>query len=414
MIGPMRLAARVSRNLLLLFAALCLARFVASLSAQPSSKPYVVLVSLDGFRGDYADHYKAMNILAVRDQGAAGTMVPSFPSITFPNHVSIVTGLYPEHHGIVGNSFWDAARGEAYSIQRTGADGSWYQKGTPLWVLAEQQHVAAACMFWPTCDGEIRGVRPTYWKKYDTAFPDSARVSQVIEWLKLPEQQRPHFITLYFSDVDSAGHRYGPESAETAEAVMQLDEMIGQLHKSLDRLNLPVNLILVSDHGMQTVNDGEISLAAIADSSVRVVLDGPVALIYCQGAEAIERTYARLKRDPKLDVYRRTETPAAWHFNENPRSGDLVALVKGAAVFTLHDGLGAPNERPLRGEHGYDPAQFKSMQAIFYAIGPNIARAQLSSFENVEVYPFVAKILGLRAPADLDGSRDALDAVYRP
>src|SRR5579862_8666302 len=222
----MRAAAHFSRRLLLLFLAVSLALFIASIDAQPSSRPYVVLVSLDGFRFDYAERYNAKNILAVRDMGASATMLPSFPSITFPNHVSLVTGLYPEHHGIVGNSFWDPARREEYNIQRTGADGSWYQAGTPLWVLAEQQHMNAACMFWPTCDGEIRGVRPAYWKKYDTAFPDPARVSQVIDWLKLPEQQRPHFITLYFSDVDSAGHRYGPESPETAEAVMRVDSLI--------------------------------------------------------------------------------------------------------------------------------------------------------------------------------------------
>src|SRR5580704_12310293 len=142
-----------------------LAASLPGLRAQPAAKPYVVLVSIDGYRADYTDRYKAKNFAALRDAGASAAMIPSFPSITFPNHIAIVTGEYPEHHGIVGNTFFDVERNQEYSMRSMGADGSWYQEATPLWVLAEQQHVTAACMFWPTCDGEVRGVRPTYWKK---------------------------------------------------------------------------------------------------------------------------------------------------------------------------------------------------------------------------------------------------------
>ncbi len=413
----MKLSGRLWRRFLLLALAPFLAWLALNTHAQPASRPYVILVSMDGFRFDYAERFKAKNILAVRDNGAsAAAMIPSFPSVTFPNHISIVTGMYPEHHGIVGNSFWDPARNEQYSMQRTGTDGSWYQNATPLWVLAEQQHVIAACMFWPTCDGEIRGARPTYWKKYDGGVPDESRVKQVIEWLRLPEEQRPHFITLYFSDVDSAGHRYGPESLETAEAVMLVDGIIGQLRKDLDTLKLPVNLILVSDHGMQDVSDGEVSLAGDADPSVRIVLNGPVAFIYCKNPETVEKTYARMKKSSTFDVYKRADTPPAWHLNENPRSGDLVAIVKGAAVFTLNEpGPRGRARNAVRGEHGYDPRKFPSMGAIFYAIGPNIApETKIPPFENVNVYPFIAKVLGLQLPEKIDGSAAVLDRIYRP
>jgi predicted AlkP superfamily pyrophosphatase or phosphodiesterase len=382
-----------------------------SAHAQAVERPYVILVSIDGFRFDYAERYKAKNILAVRNQGAAAaSMAPSFPSITFPNHISIVTGLYPEHHGIVGNRFFDTVRNAEYDMHRMGADASWYQAGTPLWVLAEQQHVLAGCMFWPTCDGET--VHPSYWKKFDGTFPDEKRVKQVIDWLKLPPEQRPHFITLYFGDVDASGHRYGPESLQTAEAVGQVDRMIGKLREELEPLKLPVNLILVSDHGMQAVTDGEVSLAGIDTGKVRVELDGPVAFIYCPDATSIEKTYQHMKKNSRLDVYKRSETPEPWHFNENPRAGDLVAIVRGAAVFTV--GLSARRILPPRGDHGYDPQKFPSMQAIFYAIGPNIAReTKIASFQNVNVYPFVAKILGLKLPEKLDGSPSVLDPIYR-
>jgi predicted AlkP superfamily pyrophosphatase or phosphodiesterase len=383
-----------------------------SLRGQAAEKPYVILVSIDGFRFDYADRYRTKNILAVRDNGAsAPSMIPSFPSVTFPNHVSIVTGLYPEHHGIVGNSFFDTERNAEYNIRTTGADASWYGAGTPLWVLAEQQHVISACMFWPTCDSAIH---PTYWKKFDPEFPDEKRVEQVINWLKLPPDQRPHFITLYFGDVDSAGHKFGPESLQTASAALQVDRMIGKLREGLNALELPVNLILVSDHGMQDVQGGYVSLAAISGGKVRVEVDGPVALIYCKDAETVEKTYQSLRKNPNLQVYRRRETPSTWHYSDNPRAGDLVAIVKGSAVFTLNStGLKGRVPTPPRGEHGYDPRQFQTMHAIFYAIGPNIRPARIPSFENVNVYPFVSRILGLSLPEKLDGASAVLDPLYK-
>jgi len=281
-------------------------------------------------------------------------------------------------------------------------------RATPLWMLAEQQRVIAASMFWPMSDSEIRGVRPAYWKKFDDRFPESSRVEQVLDWLKLPAAKRPHFVTLYFADTDHAGHSFGPESAETARAAGVVDSMIGKLRRGLDALGLPVNLIVVSDHGMQTV-EGEVSLG-IDETGVRVEIDGPMALIYCRDAGTIARTYQQLKKNPKLEVYRREETPASWHYRENPRIGDLVAIAKGKAIIAGNQ----PERRdPPKGMHGYDPRQSKDMLAIFYAIGPNIKPARIASFENVNIYPFIAKILGLKVTGKLDGSEAVLDPIYQ-
>jgi len=382
------------------------------LPGQPvAPRPYVVLVSLDGFRSDYAERYHATHLLALGKAGvAAEGMIPSFPTVTFPNHISIVTGQYPEHHGIVMNSFYDPARKELYSRSQSASKGSWCQN-KPLWVVAEEQKVKAASMFWPMSDAEIAGVRPSYWVPYDERLPDDRRVAKVLEWLKMPESQRPHFITLYFSDVDSAGHSFGPDSPETGKAVERVDKLVGDLWAGIQAIPLPVNAIVLSDHGMQAV-EGFVNLSDYADlSKVRVVTEGPLALIYAPDAPAAERVYASLKgKSPKFDVYRRQETPGRWHFSASERIGDLVVCARAATTLVT-----AAPSRPLsKGNHGFDPQEFKTMQAIFYAAGPNVQPGmQLQPFENVDVFPFIARILGLQPPPGLDGDASVLAGAYR-
>jgi alkaline phosphatase D len=408
----------MTRRSALVLAAWIAALLACPLLAQPvPSRPYVVLVSLDGFRYDYAKRYHADNILAIGKAGAAAEgMTPSFPTVTYPNHISIVTGQYPEHHGLVGNSFWDPTRKEMYTMRRSAEEGAFYGY-KPLWVVAEQQKVKSASMFWPTSDAEIGGVRPSYWSLYDRSVPNEQRVAKVLEWLKLPESERPHFITLYFSDVDSAGHSSGPDSPNTEEAVQRLDKLVGDLWTGIQAIHLPINLVVVSDHGMQTAQ-GFVNLSDYTDlSKVRVVTEGPVALVYAPDSQTAEQVYAALKgKSPKFDVYRRNETPQRWHFSENERIGDLVVCAKEATALVTSP----PRERPAaaapssRGAHGFDPSEFKTMQGIFYAVGPNVQPgSHIKPFENVHVFPFLAKILGLQSPPGLDGSDRVLDSVYR-
>src|ERR1700760_211553 len=196
---------------------------------EQSAKHYVVLVSIDGFRYDYAKLYGAPHLNTIAKEGASAPdgMIPSYPSVTFPNHYTLVTGLYPEHHGIVAMSFYDEQRKEryAYNDPKTNSDGSWYG-GTPLWVLAEQQGMRSACLFWPGSEAEIQGKRPSYYLRFNDKFDDEKRVDQVVAWLKLPPELRPHFITLYYSNVDHAGHNYGPDSEEVRAAVYHVDAMV--------------------------------------------------------------------------------------------------------------------------------------------------------------------------------------------
>jgi alkaline phosphatase D len=385
---------------------------VCLLLGQPAPpRPYVVLVSLDGFRYDYAEKYHATHLLEIGKAGAAAeAMIPSFPTITFPNHVSIVTGQYPGHHGIVANSFYDPLLKALYSMRNSWEESAFYHY-KPLWVVAEQQHVKAAAMFWPTADAEIDGVRPSYWQQYDGSFPNQKRVEKVLEWLKLPEADRPHFITLYFSDVDSAGHQFGPDAHETRQAVERVDKLVGELWAGIQQIPLPVNVIVVSDHGMQTIA-GSVNLSDYADmSQVRVVSEGPMLLLYSPKPETTEKMYAKLQgHSPKFDVYRRQETPERWHYRDSDRIGDLVVYVHGANLART----GMQNHMPHGGTHGFDEQEFRTMDAIFYAAGPNIKPGiELKRFENVNVFPLITKILGLQNPPDLDGTEAVLAGAYR-
>jgi predicted AlkP superfamily pyrophosphatase or phosphodiesterase len=383
-------------------------------AAAQQTKPYVVLVSLDGFRYDYAAKYGATNLAHVAAEGASAPdgMIPSFPSVTFPNHLALVTGLYPEHHGIIENNFYDPARKQRYaSRDATVQDGTWYS-GTPLWVLAEKQGMRSACFFWPGSEAEIDGMRPSHYLHYDGAVPDERRIDQVIAWLKLPAAERPHFITLYYSQPDSAGHENGPESRETAEAVRHVDGLIGILAADLKVLKLPLDLIVVSDHGMETVQGNWIDLDKFTDLS-QFVTDG--SLLYAPSEEAAAHAYQQLKgASDKFVVYRRADVPASLHFNENAREGDPVVIPTGPYMIRAHASETPEIVQPkMRGEHGYDPSQMKSMRAIFYAEGPDIVPgAKVAPFENVDVYALIAKLLGLKI-GTIDGHLDGLQAVLR-
>ena len=337
-------------------------------------------------------------------------MIPSFPSVTFPNHYTIVTGLYPEHHGIIENNFYDPARKEAFASGKpdTVRDGSWYG-GVPLWSLAEKQGMRSACFFWPGSEAEIAGERPSYYLHYDNAVPDEQRIDQVIAWLKLPAAQRPHFITLYYYEPDHTGHEAGPDSPQTGDAVHQVDALVGTLMADLKTVHLPVDLIVVSDHGMATVQGDWIDLDHYADLSKFTTVG---SLLYAPDERAAERAYRQLRGESdKFVVYRRRDVPAYLHFSSNARIGDPVVIPTGPYLIRTH----APEkpEAPPKGEHGYDPSKMKSMRAIFYAAGPDIrAGYKVQPFENVDVYPLVAHILGLRI-GHIDGELAPLRGILR-
>lgn len=378
-------------------------------------KHYVVLVSLDGFRYDYPKKYGAKHLLAIGAKGASAPegMIPAYPSLTFPNHYTLVTGLYPEHHGIVNNNFYDPARKQTYSLRdaKTVTDGSWYG-GVPLWSLAEKQGMRTACFFWPGSEAKIAGERPSFYLHYTEDYPDDQRIDQVISWLKLPPEQRPHFITLYYPNVDHQGHLHGPDSVQVREAVQHVDALMGQLEEKLNALNLPIDLIVVADHGMARVEGDWITLDKYANFDNFTIVG---SLLYPNTEADAEHAYQKLKAaQAGFQVYRRANVPAELHYNDNPREGDPVIVAQGPFLIRAHaPAAGKPEPFTPAGEHGYNPFAMTSMRAIFFAEGPDIhPGTKLKPFENVNVFPMIVKILDLDSPK-VDGSPNVLSIALR-
>lgn len=381
-------------------------------SKETLEKPYVVMVSLDGFRYDYVKKYGAKNIEEIARQGVqAESLIPCFPSSTFPNHYSLITGMYPSRHGLVSNTFYRPEDMKEYRISDRSVvqDGRWYG-GTPIWVHAERQGMRSASYFWVGSEADIDSVRPAQYYQYNKNAPYKKRVDQVIKWLKEPESMRPHFITLYFSLVDTEGHTHGPDADQVKAAVLEVDEIIGLLWKKLQKTELPVNLILVSDHGMQqTKNDSPIFLKGLTDLSGYEIApsSGVINLLYAKNKDSvdIDKTIAELKAkaNGQFVVYRPEEVPPHLHYSNNDRLGDIIVYSLAPYVF------GTPPWKPSPGAHGFDPYQAKDVHGIFYAIGPHFkSQLTLESFENIHVFPAVMEILQLKYDAD------SIDGVLAP
>ena len=384
-------------------------------SAAAQNQHYVVLVSLDGFRWDYAARDGAKNLLALGKQGvwAPQGMLPSYPSLTFPNHFTIVTGLYPEHHGLVANGFWDESKQARYAIADPQAvtDGSWYS-GVPLWSLAESQGMRTACLFWPGSEAKIAGYQPTYYLRFDDTIDETARIGQVLTWLRLPAADRPHFITLYYAEPDHEGHAFGPDAPETRAAELKVDGLVGKLKAGLDATGLPIDLVVVSDHGMVKVEGGWITLDQFADLAG---FETAGALLYGKTEADRARVYNQLKKaSSQFMVFRRKDLPAGLHYSENPRAGDPVVVATGPYAIRAHaPPAGKPDHPPTAGMHGFDPRRLPEMKASFFAAGPDIVPGKtVAPFENVNLFPWLAHMLGLQTPKN-DGSLNILAGTLR-
>jgi predicted AlkP superfamily pyrophosphatase or phosphodiesterase len=389
-------------------------------STQTQSQHYVVMVSLDGFRWDYAKRDNASHLLTLAKQGAWAPegMLPSYPSATYPNHITIVTGLYPEHHGIVDNRFFDPDRQKSYRAFEPEAvkDGTWYG-GTPLWSLAESQGMRTACFFWPGSEAQIAGYRPTWYAESNPKTEDSpevqqARINNAIALLLMPAEQRPHLILMHYSAPDDEGHEYGPDAPQTRAAVLKLDALIGKLKAALDTTGLPIDLVVVSDHGMAHVPNEWITLDQFADLTG---FDAEGSLLYGKFEADRERVYNQLKKaSSQFMVFRRKNVPAELNYNQNAREGDPVIIATGAYAIRAHaPAAGTPDTAPHPGLHGFDPRKVPEMKAIFIAAGPDIVKGKVvGPFENVNLYPWLAHMLGL-APAKNDGNINILAGTLR-
>ncbi len=390
----------------LVLAALLLGPSVARTA--DASDRVVILVALDGFRWDYLERFKPPTLTRLAAEGVcAERMVPSFPTFTFPNLYTLVTGLRPARHGIIANHMFDPEWRANFALGSASVQESRWWEGEPLWVTAQKQGVRAACMFWPGSEAEIGGVRPWQWRIYDGQMTARARVQAVLDWLALPAAERPRLITLYFHEADTAGHRFGTDSPELAAAVSEVDTALAQLLAGVKQRALEdiVNLVLVSDHGMAEVSpDRTIVLSDLLPlPAVQVDFAGAVAGLRPL-PEAVERTYAALQtQQSHFRVYRRAEVPERLHFRDHRRIPPLVLVADEGWTLLKRPLLDdEARENFQRATHGFDP-ELPSMGATFLAWGSACRRGvTLAPFENVHVYSLVCAMLGLK-PAANDG-----------
>jgi predicted AlkP superfamily pyrophosphatase or phosphodiesterase len=381
------------------------------------SKPYVILISADGFRYDYVQKHQATNLMRLSKQGVVATsMIPSFPSVTFPNHYTLATGLYPSHHGLVDNSFYDSGKKLVYSMSDRAKvkDKEWYG-GIPLWVLAERQEMVTASFYWVGTEAPVKNIFPTYSYAFTEAIPLRRRLAIVKEWLELPEATRPHLITFYFPEVDHQGHMFGPDAEETRQAVQLIDKSVAELVALTRPLNLPLNFIFVSDHGMTRVDTvNTLTLPAIVrdTAACKAVSSATTVHLYLKKKINLDSVIIKLKTEAKgYDSYLLKDTPKRWHYRPGDdwfnRIGDIILVPHYPLVFKTGKGVVTP------GKHGFDPVN-PDMHSTFLAWGPQFKNGMtIPSFENVNVYPLVAKILGLNFEHSMDGKIEVLQSILK-
>lgn len=386
-------------------------------------RPYVILVSFDGFRHDYVELYDLPNFKKfIKEGSAARALIPSFPSKTFPNHYTIVTGLYPGNHGLVDNTFYDRSRNTVYSMsQRDKVQDPYYYGGQPLWRLVQQHGMKSASYFWVGSEIPMEGLHPDYFYQYDGSVPFDSRVDKVLEWLSLPEIDRPRFITLYFSSPDHEAHEFGPLSPETRNAVHRADSLLGKLMSGLEKIEIPVNVILVSDHGMREMEmkrETFIFLDEVINTTskkIEVVSSGTQAHIYVANKLQADSLYEEIKqRERNFRILKKSAYKASWHY-DHPRTGDLLLVADPGYFFRDGRNNRVEEEGVVKkfGVHGYDPDVVNDMWGIFYAKGPNVKQGlTIPAFHNVHIYPFIAKILGVPVPNGIDGKEEVLISIY--
>lgn len=374
-------------------------------AAQTTRPDLVILVSIDGFSPAYLGKGQTPVLDGLVAGGAFGSMRPSFPSVTFPNHYTLVTGLHPDHHGVVGNRFNDAQLG---AFTMASKESGFWDQGEPIWVTAEKAGVRTGTMFWPGSEVEIHGVRPSQWAPFDQGMPGDARVDRLLSWLDLPVDQRPKLETLYFDVVDTAGHRNGPDAAETRAAAASIDASMGRLIEGLKARKLydRTMLVVVSDHGMAATSpDRVVWIDDIIDpAALKIGYGGAVLTADPAPGREAEVQQKLVGRHPHMECWNKADVPARLVYGSNPRVAQIVCLVETGW-------LTATRDRPVTragGAHGYDN-QAPEMAAIFIAHGPGVvAGRRLTDLDSVDVQPFLARMLGIAAPAGDGRAQDTL------
>ncbi|MBN2746715.1 MAG: alkaline phosphatase family protein [Bacteroidales bacterium] len=373
--------------------------------------PYLIVLSMDGFRWDYADMAFTPNFDKMALEGVRTSMQAAFPTKTFPNHYTLATGLYPDHHGIVNNSFFDPHRNHTYQIsnRKLVQDGYFYG-GEPIWNTAEKQGVKAATYFWVGSEADVQSMRPSIWKIYDGSISFRQRADSVIAWLRLPEAKRPHLIMWYVDEPDGIGHHFGPKSLEVKTMVQSLDSLLGYFFDKMNQLPIAsqVNFIVVSDHGMEEIStERYINLKDFVDENLLKQVTGGNPVFNIWSAENMHDTLLSiLQKIPHISAYDSNTIPERLNYMSNERCGDIVVVADSSWSIGLEQAVG----NYVGGTHGYDNRN-TNMDAVFYAKGPAFRKGfRGERFQNVDLYNLMTNILGLN-PAPNDGDQDAFQLL---
>ncbi len=405
---------KIFKNLTLyLLALIFISGGCKSSGTSPKSKQYLIMLSMDGFRWDYASRVETPNLDQIAEQGVKAEYVkPVFPTKTFPNHYAMATGLYADNHGIVNNNFYCPKLDAQYRISdRQSVENGDFYHGEPIWVTAEKQGMKTASFFWVGSEAPVKGIQPTWWKKYDGGIPFHARIDSVINWMQLPENKRPQLITLYFDEPDRQGHYTGPESVEVDQMVIKLDSLVGVLTKKLQQLPEyeNINLIITSDHGMgETSSERYINLHSHTPKEWFERIHGGNPMYSVQPKSGMEDSVInKLRKLEHIKVLRKAEIPERLHYGSNPRIDDLIILADTTWSIGWEE---LPPGIRTGGAHGWDN-HWRDMHTIFYAMGPAfLNNHQHPPIEVVDLYPLIAEILNLE-PENVDGNTERIEGM---
>ena len=396
--------------------------FAVSLETSAAEPAPLLLLSLDGFRWDYCALHPAETPhlrRLIREGVTARSLIPVFPTNTFPNHYSIVTGLYPSHHGIINNTFFDPTLGSIFRYNQSASarDPRWWG-GEPIWITAVKQGRASACSFWPGSETAVGGLRATYWKPYDydgTSF--GKRLDELVAWLRLPAAQRPAVVTFYLEETNTAGHRHGPDSPQLIAAIKLLDARVGALSDRLRAEGIAPNLVIVSDHGMTSCDaDRVLILDDYLDlATVQIDFEETCAGLRPLAGNDVATMMRALANIPpaQAKAYHSAELPARFHVAAaNPRVPP-VWIVPAEGWHVVRRSLyNKALTNFLKGQHGYDPG-FASMHGLFIAHGPAFkSGVVVDAVENIHIYNLLCAALAL-SPAPNDGDDRLVIAALR-
>lgn len=390
-----------------------LACVLASAAWAAGNDTYTVIVSCDGLRWDYAECFDMPFFDRLTKEGVKAVMQPSFPTKTFPNHYTLATGLYPDHHGIIANTFLVKDDGKKYKIGSDVARESKHYGGDPIWLTAKRQGVKTATVYWVGSDVKIKEGHANYWEDYakKPLLKPQERVNKVIDLLLMPEDKRPHLIMCYFEEPDHTAHSYGPITKKTRRMTESMDSLLWTMWarlKAIPEIGNKINLIILGDHGMTWTSEVRVvnSYEYIKKEwNARVEGDSP-ALIYVDRPEIADSIVNALQGVDHIRAWKKGEVPEYLHYGTNVNMGDVIVLPDLGWVFRN-------NTKVIHGNHGWDNTA-SDMQVGFRAIGPDfkVGYVRPGTFRNVCIYPLLAHLLGI-TPSPNDGSLQEVSDILK-